>query len=164
MTEAWGCALGLHLTLRVPPGGGSGRTERRLEANLAELSAASFYFPPPQVLTADYRYLFAPPQPGGKGRRSTFGAAERHPAYYAEEQLYDARADPAEKLELIVERHGQSRRLGGAMAGAPRAPQAAFGGARLPSAIVRRGSALQIPPRGHAPGAPPRQTHRVRCV
>ena len=56
-----------------------------------------------QVLTADYRYLFAPPQPGGKGKKSTFGAAERHPAYYAEEQMYDARADPAEKLELIVE-------------------------------------------------------------
>ena len=54
------------------------------------------------VLTADYRYLFAPPQPGGKGKKSTFGAAERHPAYYAEEQMYDARADPAEKLELIV--------------------------------------------------------------
>ena len=46
----------------------------------------------------------------------------------------------------------------------PRAHQAAFGGFRLPSALVNRGPALQIPPGDRVPGATPRQTHRVRCV
>ena len=46
----------------------------------------------------------------------------------------------------------------------PRAYQAEFEGFRLPSALVRRGPALQIPPRGRVPRAPPRQTHRFRCV
>ena len=45
-----------------------------------------------------------------------------------------------------------------------RARQAASEGSRLPSALVRRGPALRIPPRGRVPGATPRQTHRFhRC-
>ena len=46
----------------------------------------------------------------------------------------------------------------------PRAPRAASEGFRLPSALVRRGPALQTPPRGRAPGATPRQTHQFRCA
>ena len=42
----------------------------------------------------------------------------------------------------------------------PRAHRAASEGLGLPSALVRRGSAPQIPPRGRVPGATPRQTHR----
>jgi len=45
-----------------------------------------------------------------------------------------------------------------------RAPRAAFEGVRLPLALVTRGPATQIPPRGRVPGATPRQTHRFRCV
>jgi len=44
----------------------------------------------------------------------------------------------------------------------PRARQAASGGSRLLSALVRRGAASQIPPSGRDPGATPHQTHRLR--
>jgi len=48
--------------------------------------------------------------------------------------------------------------------GPPRAPRDASEGVGLPSALVRRGPPLQMPPRGRDPGATPRQTHRCRCV
>ena len=46
----------------------------------------------------------------------------------------------------------------------PRDHQAAFERCRLPSALVRRGPARQIPFRSRVHGDTPRQTHRFRCV
>ena len=58
------------------------------------------------LLTTTHHYLLAP-QPEGKkgpagGGGSTYGASERHPAYYSEEQLYDLKADPDEKSDLVA--------------------------------------------------------------
>ena len=58
------------------------------------------------LLTPTHHYLLAP-QPEGKkgpagGGGSTYGASERHPAYYSEEQLYDLKADPEEKSDLVA--------------------------------------------------------------